>query len=224
MDKYTEDLKSFILEHKNDLNRPAMEAYMKHKFPFLGIKAPERVQLTKQFIKMNGDPTELNIIREIWDLAGREFQYIALALLDRQYKKAEKERIIFYESLVVDKSWWDTVDTLAGRLICFHFQTYPELIEEYAEKWIKSENMWLNRAAILFQMKYKDKTDQERLFRYCQLMSNSKEFFIQKAIGWALREYSYINSDAVQKFIQNTNLAPLSKREGMKNIDKLRKQ
>ncbi|WP_244972773.1 DNA alkylation repair protein [Gottfriedia solisilvae] len=224
MEKYTRDLKKYILEHKNDLNRPAMEAYMKHNFLFLGIKAPERVQLTKQFIKINGDPTELKIIREIWDLEGREFQYIALALLDRQYKKAEKERIQFYESLVVDKSWWDTVDTLAGRLICFHFLTYPELIEEYAEKWIQSENMWLNRAAILFQMKFKDKTDQERLFRYCQLMSNSNEFFIQKAIGWALREYSYINGDAVENFIQNTNLAPLSKREGMKNIDKLRKQ
>ncbi|MET3194198.1 DNA alkylation repair protein [Bacillus sp. OAE603] len=224
MEKYTSDLKKYIIEHKNDLNRPAMEAYMKHKFLFLGIKAPERVQLTKQFIKLNGAPSDLKIIREIWDLDGREFQYIALALLDRQYKKAEKERIQFYESLVVDKSWWDTVDILAGRLICFHFLTYPELIEEYAEKWIQSENIWLNRAAILFQMKFKDKTDQERLFRYCQLMSNSNEFFIQKAIGWALREYSYINGYAVENFIQNTNLATLSKREGMKNIDKLRKQ
>jgi len=224
MEKYTRDLKNYILEHKNELNRPAMEAYMKHKFLFLGIKAPERVRLTKQFIKMNGDPSDMKIIREIWDLEGREFQYIALALLDRQYKKAEKERIQFYESLVLDKSWWDTVDTLAGRLICFHFLIYPELIGEYAEKWITSENIWLNRAAILFQMKFKDKTDQERLFRYCQLMSNSNEFFIQKAIGWALREYSYINGDAVEIFIQNTNLAPLSKREGMKNIDKLRKQ
>lgn len=224
MEKYTRDLESFILAHKNDSNQPAMEAYMKHKFTFLGIKAPERVQLTKQFIKMNGDPTDLTVIREIWDLEAREFQYIALALLDRQYKKAEKERIILYESLVVDKSWWDTVDTLAGRLICFHLLKYPELIEVYGEKWIRSENMWLNRAAILFQMKFKGKTDQERLFRYCEYMCNSKEFFIQKAIGWALREYSYIDRDAVVKFIQNTKLAPLSKREGMKNIDKLRKQ
>lgn len=224
MENYTLELKKYITEHKNDLNRGAMEAYMKHNFPFLGIKAPERVFLTKQFIKIYGDPVSLDIIKEIWDLEGREFQYIALALLDRQYKKAEKERIIFYENLVIEKSWWDTVDTIAGRLISFHFLKYPELIDEYAEKWISSENMWLNRVALLFQMKFKDKTDQKRLFKYCQYMSNRNEFFIQKAIGWALREYSYIDSKAVESFIYKTDLAPLSKREGLKNIEKLRKQ
>jgi 3-methyladenine DNA glycosylase AlkD len=224
MSNYSKKIREFLIQYKNEENRPAMEAYMKNNFTFLGIKAPERLELTKQFLKLNGEPLNLESIKEIWDFEEREFQYIALALLDRQYKKAEAERIIFYEGLVIEKSWWDTVDTIAGRLISFHFLKYPHLINEYADKWIHSDNMWLNRVALLFQMKFKEKTDQERLFNYCKIMSNSKEFFIQKAIGWALREYSYINSDTVESFIHQTDLAPLSKREGLKNIGKIRQR
>jgi 3-methyladenine DNA glycosylase AlkD len=224
METYSRNLMNYFVKLKNNENRPAMEAYMKNKFQFLGIKAPERTQALRQFLKENGAPSNLDEIKEIWELNEREFQYIALSLLDRQYKKAEIERINFYEDLVIDKSWWDTVDTIAGRLISFHFLKYPELINVYANKWISSDNMWLNRTALLFQMKFKEKTDQERLFKYCKLMSSSNEFFIQKAIGWALREYSYINATEVEKFIHQTNLASLSKREGLKNIDKLRKQ
>lgn len=223
MDTYSKDLMVFFRQHQNDENRPAMEAYMQNKFTFLGIKAPERNNLLKQFRMINGEPPNLNSIQDIWDLKEREFQYIALAFLDRQHKKAEIERIKLYEQLVVEKSWWDTVDTIAGRLISFHFLKYPELIDEYANKWINDQNMWLNRVALLFQMKFKEKTDQERLFRYCKSMSQSKEFFIQKAIGWALREYSYIDPTAVEFFINQTELSPLSRREGLKQIEKLRK-
>ncbi|PGS54605.1 DNA alkylation repair protein [Bacillus sp. AFS041924] len=199
-----------------------MEAYMKNKFTFLGIKAPERNILLKQYRTHYGEPPNIKSIINIWDLEEREFQYIALTLLDRQYKKAEIKRIKLYEQLVVEKSWWDTVDTIAGRLISYHFFKYPELIDEYANKWITSDNMWLNRVALLFQMKFKEKTDQERLFKYCSLLSESKEFFIQKAIGWALREYSYVDPKAVESFIIKTNLSSLSKREGLKNIVKSR--
>ncbi|QKE75822.1 DNA alkylation repair protein [Arthrobacter citreus] len=210
----------FFKDHQNNENRPAMEAYMKNKFTFLGIKAPERNTLLKQYRENYGDPPSLNSIINIWGLEEREFQYIALTFLDRQYKKAEIERITLYEQLVVEKSWWDTVDTIAGRLISYHFLKYPELIDEYSNKWITSNNMWLNRVALLFQMKFKEKTDQERLFKYCRLLSESKEFFIQKAIGWALREFSYVNPKAVESFILETKLAPLSKREGLKKIEK----
>lgn len=220
MSNYSTKLREFLIQFKNEENQPAMEAYMKNNFIFLGIKAPERVKLTKQFLKLNGEPLNLDSIKEIWDFEEREFQYIALALLDRQYKKAKEERIIFYEGLVIEKSWWDTVDTIAGRLISFHLLKYPHLINKYADKWIHSENMWLNRVAKLFQMKFKEKTDKDRLFKYCKMMSGSKEFFIQKAIGWALREYSYINSDAVESFIHQIDLAPLSKREGLRILRK----
>ncbi|WP_235821824.1 DNA alkylation repair protein [Gottfriedia acidiceleris] len=222
MDNYTAELMKFFKEHKNNKNRPAMEAYMKNKFAFLGIKAPERNALLRQFRMSNGEPPNLKSIINIWSLEEREFQYISLTCLDRQYKKAELERIKLYEQLVVEKSWWDTVDTIAGRLISYHFLIYPELIDEYANKWISSDNMWLNRVALLFQMKFKDKTDQERLFHYCLLLIESKEFFIQKAIGWALREYSYINPKEVELFIKQNDLSPLSKREGLKYINKLK--
>ncbi|PEJ56346.1 DNA alkylation repair protein [Bacillus sp. AFS002410] len=212
----------FFKEHQNNENRPAMEAYMKNKFTFLGIRAPERNSLLRQYRESYGEPPSLNSIINIWGFEEREFQYIALTFLDRQYKKAEIERITLYEQLVVEKSWWDTVDTIAGRLISYHFLKYPELIDEYSNKWITSNNMWLNRVALLFQMKFKEKTDQERLFKYCRLLSESKEFFIQKAIGWALREFSYVNPKAVESFIVETKLSPLSKREGLKKIEKSR--
>ncbi|MEE6451999.1 DNA alkylation repair protein [Gottfriedia acidiceleris] len=222
MDNYSSELMNFFKEHKNNKNRPTMEAYMKNRFTFLGIKAPERNALIRQFRMSNGEPPNLASIIEIWSLEEREFQYIALTFLDRQYKKAELERIKLYEQLVVEKSWWDTVDTIAGRLISYHFLIYPELIDEHANRWISSDNMWLNRVALLFQMKFKEKTDQKRLFHYCWLLKESEEFFIQKAIGWALREYSYINPKEVELFIHQTNLSPLSKREGLKYIDKFK--
>ena len=121
MDSYSIELMRFFKEHKNDMNRPAMEAYMKNRFTFLGIKAPERNALLRQFRMCNGEPRNLETIFDIWRLEEREFQYIALTCLDRQYKKAELERIKLYEQLVVEKSWWDTVDTIAGRLISYHF-------------------------------------------------------------------------------------------------------
>lgn len=220
MEAYSVKMNDYFKRYKNDVNRPAMENYMKNKFTFLGIKSPERKELLKEFLKLNGSPANIHEMKEIWDLTEREFQYIALELLLREYKRAEKERIFFYETLVIEKSWWDTVDTIAGSLISYHLLKYPELIEDHPEKWITSNNMWLNRVAILFQMKFKEKTDKDRLFNYCKQMSYSKEFFIQKAIGWALREYSYVNPEEVIKFINETDLAPLSKREGLKKIQR----
>jgi 3-methyladenine DNA glycosylase AlkD len=221
MDHYTKELYDNFRLNQNEMNRPSMERYMKNHFRFLGIKTPERRQLIKDVVQQHGLPNDLSILKEIWDLEEREFQYVALDLLSKEYKKAEKERIQFYEQLITDKSWWDTVDTIAGSLISLHFLRFPDLIHDYTGKWIQSENMWLQRAAILHQLKFKQQTDEERLFKYIKIVSSSKEFFIQKAIGWALREYSKINPTSVKDFVtKNENiLAPLSKREALKRIN-----
>ena len=100
------------------------------------------------------------------------------------------------------------------------FTNYPELIVPFTEKWMTSGNMWLQRTAILFQLKYKSQTDTELLFKYIIALDGSKEFFINKAIGWALREYSKTNPDIVIKFVTGHKLAPLSKREALKVINK----
>lgn len=196
-----------------------MEAYMKNQFTFLGIKAGKRKKLLTEFIKENGAPTDLlDYVIALFKEEEREFQHVAIDLLSRYGKEQPREAIQVYEKLIVTKSWWDTVDGLAGTIISNHFKLYPDLIPTYNEAWINGENIWLARTAILFQLKYKEQTDTELLFSNCEKWLGSKEFFIQKAIGWALRQYAKVDSEAVRIFVNTHPLAPLSRREALKHI------
>lgn len=208
-------------EKRNVNNAVPMKKYMRNQFEFLGIKTPERRAVARQLIKEIGmiSGEELHdFIKALWQLPEREYQYFAVDYMDKYKKYLEPNDIHLLEYMIVHKSWWDTVDLVAGKLVGHLLAKYPHLIGEYAERWVISENMWLRRTAILFQLKYKEKTNQELLFRYILLNAQDKEFFIQKAIGWALREYSKTNEPAVREFISNNKLAPLSVREGMKAI------
>ncbi|MBC1385287.1 DNA alkylation repair protein [Listeria innocua] len=199
-------------------SRP-MEAYMKNQFLFLGIRATERKKLVAEFLKENGMPVDLlGLVVELFAEEEREFQYVAIDLLSRYGKKQASEAIEIYEQLVTTKSWWDTVDGLAGTVVSNHFKLYPDLIPIYNEAWINGDNIWLARTAILFQLKYKEETNAELLFANCEKWLGSKEFFIQKAIGWALRQYAKVDSEAVRVFVNSHTLAPLSRREALKHI------
>jgi 3-methyladenine DNA glycosylase AlkD len=123
------------------------------------------------------------------------------------------------EYLLVTKSWWDTVDTISGGVLGVHFKRFPEVRETYLAKWRLSENSWLRRAAILFQLKYKEETDFDLLCEIIRENLDSKEFFINKAIGWSLRQYARIDPKAVKKFVKSTALHPLSRREAMKHLE-----
>ncbi|MBC2111950.1 DNA alkylation repair protein [Listeria innocua] len=199
-------------------SRP-MEAYMKNQFPFLGIRATERKKLVADFLRENGMPDDLlELVVELFAEKERELQYAAIDLLSRYGKKQASEAIEIYEQLVTTKSWWDTVDGLAGTVVSNHFKLYPDLIPIYNEAWINGDNIWLARTAILFQLKYKEETNAELLFANCEKWLGSKEFFIQKAIGWALRQYAKVDSEAVRVFVNSHTLAPLSRREALKHI------
>ncbi len=220
---YLMPIKELYEAHANPKNAGPMKKYLKDNFEFYGIKTPERKVLYKVFLEKWGLPRLEDlpeIIKELWDLPQREYQYFALYLLERIFKKAGPGIIELCEYLVVRKSWWDTVDGIAGRLVGPLFQRHPALIKPYTGKWLESGNIWLQRAAILFQLHYKDKTDEKLLFDSIHMLSPAKEFFIQKAIGWALREYSKTYPERVKKFVQETSLAPLSKREALKVINK----
>lgn len=196
-----------------------MARYMRDQFPFLGIKTPQRRALLKAFMATHGQPPldELEtIVRELWQLPQREFQYSALTLLDRQVKKLPPEFYQVMEYLMVTKSWWDTVDGLAGNSVATHFVRFPLVRNECLARWRSSDNFWLRRTTLLFQLGYKNKTDQVLLFDLIRENLASKEFFIQKAIGWALREYSKTDLEAVIEFVAATPLAPLSAREALK--------
>ncbi|USK92004.1 DNA alkylation repair protein [Rossellomorea marisflavi] len=220
---YTATLLRCFKEMESEENRVPMEAYMRNQFSFYGIKTPERNAALKDFVKQYGDPPlqELpSVTKLLWDEPGRECQYAALYLLSRQVKKLTLDHLPLLEELIVKKSWWDTIDGIAPNLAGSIFLKHGD--GGYPERWITSDHIWLNRSAILYQLKYKDKTEEDRLFGYIRKKQDSKEFFIQKAIGWALREYSKTNPTAVEDFIENEDLAPLSEREGMKHINKIR--
>ena len=128
-----------------------------------------------------------------------------------------------YKHLINVKSWWDTVDFLAVTMVGSYMRKYPDQIIPVTKLWMDTDNIWLYRTCILFQLKYKKETNFELLDSFIQLCLGSKEFFINKAIGWALREYSKSNPQLVSEYVESNNLAPLSKREAMKVIERNRK-
>lgn len=213
------DIQTLFRTNRSLTDAPPMEAYMKNQFTFLGIRAGERKKLVAAYLKENGAPQDLlEFTIALFAEEEREFQYVAIDLLSRYGKKQPSEAIKVYEQLIVTKSWWDTVDGLAGTVVSNHFKLYLELIPTYNEAWINGDNIWLARTAILFQLKYKEKTDVDLLFFNCEKWLASKEFFIQKAIGWALRQYAKVDSGAVRQFVNSHSLAPLSRREALKHI------
>ena len=127
-----------------------------------------------------------------------------------------EEFIDFYEELIQTKSWWDSVDWIR-KFVGVHFQRFPHLIIPVTEKWMATNNIWLQRICLIFQLTYKEKTNFELMKKYILQLAGSKEFFIQKGAGWALRQYSKTNANGVFDFINiNPQLAPLTKREGLK--------
>lgn len=215
-----EELIKVFYQNRNDERAINMAAYMKNKFSFLGIPKPERAAFQRSFINQAKKDAVIDwkFIFMLWDLPEREFQYCAVDYLSALAKLLAKDDIEKIAVLVTEKSWWDTVDGLATNITGVLGAKYPELIRSHILKWAESENIWLARIAILFQLKYKDKTDKELLSRIIRKNSDTKEFFINKAIGWALREYSKTNNDWVKAFIESNCLNPLSVREGSKYI------
>jgi 3-methyladenine DNA glycosylase AlkD len=143
--------------------------------------------------------------------------YFGLETLEKTLKKQPSECIDFLEELICTRSWWDTVDWI-NKLVGLHFRKYPALIQPVTERWMASGNIWLQRICLIFQLTYKDKTDTALLFKYVERVAGSKEFFLQKGAGWALRQLAKTNPEAVVSFVEKTRLAPLTRREALKNI------
>lgn len=221
MHPYVRRLKALFKKHADVVQAAPMKKYMRNQFEYLGIKTPQNKALLNEFIHEYGLPpiNDLDVIlRDLWALPQREFQYVAVSLLGKLEKQLPAEFIDTIEYLIVTKSWWDTVDSIAGGTVGTHFQRYPTIKRKYLARWRKSENFWLRRAAILFQLNYKKETDFELLSAIIRENLGSKEFFINKAIGWALRQYARIDPMAVKTFVDATPLHPLSKREALKHL------
>lgn len=215
-------LETALREKSTPENAFAMAKYMRNHFSFYGIKTDDRRQVFKDICKVNQVDIETNsrkIALKLYSKPERELQYCAIEIVIKQLKgRYKKEDIQLIEKLIITNSWWDSVDTIAKYILGEYLLEYPLETEKVIERFSNSENMWLNRSAILFQLGYKGKTNFEILKSECEKHKNSNEFFIQKAIGWALREYGKTNPKAVRNFVASTNLKTLSKKEALKNI------
>ena len=197
----------------------AMKAYMKNKFEFLGVKTPARRKLVKAFFKQQTDSDiDWNFINEAWNNPYRELQYAALDYLEIRKKLLTPSDLPRLKKLAQTKSWWDTIDFL-DRLVGSTIARFPET-KEIILSWSCDEDIWLRRLAIDHQLLRKEETDIELLEKILVNNLGQTEFFINKAIGWALRDYSKTNPDWVRDFIEKhrAEMAILSIREGSKYL------
>ncbi|MFK8045656.1 MAG: DNA alkylation repair protein [Crocinitomicaceae bacterium] len=207
---------------QNDQDAQYMKSYMKGLFHYYGIKSDKRRALSKPFIKAAQSLPKSEVIAkvlELYELKEREMHHLGLEICIPYFKKnTDESDIIFFESLAKKNQWWDTIDVIAPKLMAHYFLTYPNNRDFYVTKWLATGDKWLVRCALLFQLKYKTKTDLGLLFETILSIPPTKEFFINKAIGWMLRENSRLFPEAVVDFVtDNENyLSNLSKKEALR--------
>jgi 3-methyladenine DNA glycosylase AlkD len=200
-----------------------MARYLRDQFLFLGLKRPEFQPLAKPLLAaakpVADDAWLAETARLLWALPEREYTYVALDLLAKYQKKLTATSLPLLRELIVTRSWWDSVDGVVGAALSPLTLRLPALRTEM-DAWSRDDNFWLRRAAILHQLKHHKATDTERLFAYCRANATDSEFFIRKAIGWALRTYANTDPLAVRAFVEanKTQLSGLSVREALKHF------
>lgn len=212
-------VKNALTPISNADNAAQMKAYLRDQFEFFGIQAgPRRAAIKPIFTNVTLPPVEdlVDVIDELWSLPEREYQMVAIDLLVKMKQHLAPTTLPDLERWITTKSWWDTVDMLGTHVTGSFYQRHPEETMVYIERWRRSDNIWLRRTTLLFQLKYKEATDVKLLFELIRENKHDKEFFIQKAIGWVLREYSKIDSRSVIDFIDSENIQGLARREGLK--------
>jgi 3-methyladenine DNA glycosylase AlkD len=218
---YIEKLSNYLKAWENKEEAEKMKKYMRGKFDYFGLRAPEMRESFRSFIKENGLPSHeelFAVLKEAWAKPEREIQMAGLSIADKLKKKMTKEDIEWIEYIIITKSWWDTVDHIAKQIAGYYFELYPDERKPVTDRWVASGNIWLMRSAILFQLGYKEKTDKELLAHIIKESKHEQDFFIRKGIGWALREYAKTDADWVWDFVHTIELSPLSYKEAIKNI------
>lgn len=216
------DIDRIFLDGNNEIEAKKMSAYMRNKFKFLGIRSPIRKSLQKEIFKkiIKSKEIDRSFVIEFFGKEYREFQYMVIDYLIEQKNFLIEKDIFLIRNLIVNKSWWDTVDIISSNLLGHICKKYPNIVNDYILFWINDKNMWIRRSSIIFQLRYRKDTNIEVLGKAIKNNLWDDDFFIKKAIGWSLREYSKINSDWVENFIFENKLSPLSLREAEKYIKK----
>lgn len=205
---------------RDDERAKAMAGYMRDQFAFMGIPTPARVAIQREVLVGLPPPDERDLVAvatACWKRPEREYQYAACGYLRRHVGRCSAAFIDTAECLITTKSWWDTIDELAQSVVGPLVAAHPEL-RTTMHRWIDADDFWLARAAILHQNRDKAHTDRDLLFDFCLRRAADRELFIRKAIGWALREYSKTDAEAVVRFVRDHHdeLSALSRTEALK--------
>ncbi|MGO3417290.1 MAG: DNA alkylation repair protein [Pseudolactococcus laudensis] len=211
-----------FLTHENPENASGMKRYMKNHFEFLGIKTPERRALSKDFLREKAKEgcVDWSLVDKLWAQDYREFQYLAGDYLKKVQKWLTLADLDKLYALAIQKSWWDSIDFLdehVGSIVRRFAQAKATMLV-----WSQDDNFWIRRLAIDHQLGFKLETDADLLATIIKNNLGSDEFFINKAIGWSLREYSKVAPDWVREFIakHDADLSNLSIREGLKVLNR----
>lgn len=221
MSIYLDPLQRKFEKASNLKNAVRMSAYMKDRYKFFGIKSPDRRKIQKEFIGEHGLPEFNNladVADECFDRPQREFHHFGIELCGKMKKHWTPGTMDLFENMATTRSWWDTVDAINIFCIKPYFAKFPEAdIYSITQSWIDSGNIWLQRLSIIFQLRLTDKTDTRILRRNILQLKHSEEFFVQKAIGWALRDFWRTDPGWVVSFVAENDLKPLSRREALKH-------
>ncbi|MEQ1876684.1 MAG: DNA alkylation repair protein [Bdellovibrionia bacterium] len=205
---------------------PGMQAYMKSIMPYYGVQSPYFKALCREIwpeLIYRSKAEWTRDVRLVWDQAKfREERYGALALCAHKMSLPfqDVEAMKLYEYLIVSGQWWDFVDDIASHRVGYILESEPTAMKKMMLKWSRDENMWKRRTSIICQLGFKADTDLKLLYACIEPSLGSKEFFLQKAIGWALRQYAWTDAKEIKKFVKKNQerLAPLSRREALKNV------
>lgn len=215
-----EQLIADLYRHRNAGQAASMAAYMKNRFPFLGIRTPERRRLCAAYFKQQKAAKRIDwqAVERLWALPEREFQYVAADYLREMQPFLTERDLPRLKELVITKPWWDTADSLDRTIgnIAFPSQT----VDDTMLAWSTADNIWLRRVAIDHQLLRKEQTKQDLLERILLNNLNQTEFFINKAMGWMLRDYAKTNPEWVRAFIAKyrAGLSKLTIREAGKYL------
>ena len=221
MDDLVTMIRRSLREEADPALAPGQQAYMKSSMPFLGVRVPEVRRLTKAAAR-SSRPADLEdlerAVRELWDEAThREERYAATELTALRLAKGRLEFLPLYEHLAVTGAWWDHVDDVAHRIADL-LDAHPGPTARAVRRWAASSDMWLRRLAIISQLGRRDRVDRTLLVEVIEPNLADPEFFIRKAIGWALREVARVDPGWVQTFADQHDLSPLSRREALKHL------
>lgn len=215
-------LSEALRAHADPARAAPMSAYMQSKFPFFGIDAPTRKRIQGPWIaSLRGLDADalLDLAEALWRVPEREAQYVAVDALRRYAKRFDERHLERLRGLIASRSWWDTVDLLAAHVVGAVVLADPNL-RETMRAWSRDPDLWVARTALLHQLQHRDRTDAALLFELSDQLAPHPDFFIRKAIGWALRQHARQDPEAVRAFVEahRDALSGLSRREALKHL------